>query len=156
MYCILGKQIYEMNGKPWLTLIFGTALLESLIFEINKYAVVCAHLKGLEINNNLYLFLTNQVYSKYVDSYGEFWDLGLRSCCRMRQIKPSFLGTKFVVKYWHAKHENRECCPQYGALSAFSVALAFSAVTIAVSEPFLLLAAENWRPENPNVLVPSA
>ena len=87
---------------------------------------------------------------------GEFWDLGLRSCCQMRQIKPSFLGTKFVVKYWHAKHENRECCPQHGALSAFSVGLAFSAVTIAVSEPFLLPAAENWYPENPYVLAPSA
>ena len=74
----------------------------------------------------------------------------------MRQIKPSFFGTKFVVKYGHAKHENRECCPQHGALSAFSVELAFSAVTIAVSEPFLLPATENWGPENPYVLVPSA
>ena len=68
-------------------------------------------------------------------------------------------GTKFVVKYWHAKHENRECCPQHGALSAFSAGLAFSAVNIAVSEPFycqllkigtavtkpfLLPAAKNW------------
>ncbi len=55
-------------------------------------------------------------------------------------------GTKFVVKYWHAKHENRKCCPQHGALSAFSAGLAFSAVTIAVSEPFLLPAAENRSP----------
>ena len=88
---------------------------------------------------------------------GEFWDLGLRSCCQMRQIKPIFFGTKFVVKYWHAKHENRECCPQHGAaLHVFSFGLAFSAVTIAVSEPFLLPAAENWHPENPYVLAPSA
>ena len=88
--------------------------------------------------------------------FGEFWDLGLRSCCQMRQIKPIFFGTKFVVKYWHAKHENRECCPQHGALNAFSFGLAFSAVTIAVSEPFLLPTAENWHPENPYVLAPSA
>ena len=74
----------------------------------------------------------------------------------MRQIKPSFLGTKFVVKYWHAKHENRECCPQHGALHALSVALAFSAVTIAISEPFLLPAAENWYPETRHVLAPIA
>ena len=64
----------------------------------------------------------------------------------MRQIKPSFLGTKFVVEYWHAKHENRECCPQHGASNGFALGLAFSAVTIAVSEPFLLPAAENWPP----------
>ena len=31
-----------------------------------------------------------------------------------------------------------------GALSAFSAGLAFSAVTIAVAEPFLVPAAENW------------
>jgi hypothetical protein len=46
--------------------------------------------------------------------------------------------TEFVVKYWHAKHENRKCCPQHGAFNAPSVGLAFSVVTIAVSEPFLL------------------
>ena len=62
----------------------------------------------------------------------------------MRQTVANFFGTKFVVKYWQAKHENRECCPQHGALSAVSAGLAFSAVTIAVSEPFLLPAAENW------------
>jgi hypothetical protein len=77
------------------------------------------------------------------------------------------LGSRFKValtnatnmhdKFWHqargeilasAKHENRECCPQaqHGALSAVSAGLAFSAVTIAVSEPFLLPAAENWSP----------
>ena len=38
-------------------------------------------------------------------------------------------GTEFVVKYWYAKHENRECCPQHGALNATFVSLAFSAVT---------------------------
>ena len=38
----------------------------------------------------------------------------------------------------------------------FSVGIAFSAVTIAVSEPFLLPAAEDWYPENPYVLAPSA
>jgi hypothetical protein len=53
-------------------------------------------------------------------------------------------GTKFVVKYWHAKHENRKCCPQHGALSAFTAALAFSAVTIAIPEPFLLPTAKEW------------
>ena len=38
----------------------------------------------------------------------------------------------------------------------FSVGLAFSAVTIAVSEPFLLPAAENWYPETRHVLAPIA
>jgi hypothetical protein len=61
----------------------------------------------------------------------------------MRQTVANFFGTKFVVKYWQAKHENRECCPQHGALSGISAGLAFSAVTLAVSEPFLLTAAEN-------------
>jgi hypothetical protein len=61
----------------------------------------------------------------------------------MRQTGRISFGTKFVVKYWHAKHENRNCCPQHGALNAFSVGLAFSAVTIAVSELFLLPTAEN-------------
>ena len=55
-------------------------------------------------------------------------------------------GTKIVVKYWYAKHENRKCCPQHGVLNASSAGLAFSAVTLAVSEPFLLPAAENWSP----------
>ena len=55
-------------------------------------------------------------------------------------------GAKFVVKYWDVKNENRKCCPQHGALNAFSTDLAFSAVTIAVSEHFLLPAAENWCP----------
>jgi hypothetical protein len=54
-----------------------------------------------------------------------------------------FFDAKFVVKYWLAKHKNRKCCPQHEALSAISAGLAFSAVTIAVSEPFLLLTAEN-------------
>jgi hypothetical protein len=62
----------------------------------------------------------------------------------MRQTYATFFGTKLVVKYWQAKHENRECCPQHGALSAVSAGLAFLAVNIAVSEPFLLPAAENW------------
>ena len=61
----------------------------------------------------------------------------------MRQTVAIFFGAKFVVKYWHAKHENRECCLQYGVLTASSAGLAFSAVAIAVSEPFLLPAAEN-------------
>ena len=65
----------------------------------------------------------------------------------MRRTVATFFGTKLVVKYWQAKHENRECCPQHKALSAVSAGLAFSAVTIAVSEAFLLSAAENWRPE---------
>jgi hypothetical protein len=60
----------------------------------------------------------------------------------MRQTCTISFGAKFVVKYWQAKHENRECCPQHEALSAFSAGLAFSAVTIAVPEPFLLSAAE--------------
>ena len=74
----------------------------------------------------------------------------------MRQTGKIIFGADFVVKYWHAKHENRMCCPQHGALTAPSVGLAFSAVTIAVSEPFLLPAAENWHPENPYVLAPIA
>ena len=66
-----------------------------------------------------------------------------RSRKQMRQTGTISFSTKFVVKYWYAKHENRKCCPQHGALSAFSVGLAFSAVTIAVSEPLLLPTAEN-------------
>ena len=70
-----------------------------------------------------------------------------------------------MVKYWYAKHENRERCPhvatwsnmeQHGALIPFSVGLAFTAVTIAVTEPFLLPAAENWYPEKLFFLAPSA
>ena len=57
-----------------------------------------------------------------------------------------FLGTKFVMKYWHAKHENRESCSQHGPLNGIAAGLAFSAVTIAVSEPLLLPTAENWSP----------
>jgi hypothetical protein len=56
----------------------------------------------------------------------------------MRQTGRISFGNKFLVKYWHAKHKNRECGPQHGALNAVSAGLAFSAVTIAVSEPFLL------------------
>ena len=74
----------------------------------------------------------------------------------MQQTGGISFGTEFVVKHWHAKHENRECCPQHGALNVFSVGLAFSAVTIAVSEPFLLSAAENWYPETRHVLAPIA
>ena len=64
----------------------------------------------------------------------------------MRQTSKISFGAKFVVKYWNAKQENRECCPQHGALNAFCVGLAFSAVTVAVSEPFLVPTAENWYP----------
>jgi hypothetical protein len=51
----------------------------------------------------------------------------------MRQTVAKFFGAKFVVKY-------------ILALNVFSAGLAFSAVTLAVSEPFLLPAAENWSP----------
>jgi hypothetical protein len=34
-----------------------------------------------------------------------------------------FFGAKFAVKYWQAKHENRECCPQHGALNGISTRL---------------------------------
>jgi hypothetical protein len=66
----------------------------------------------------------------------------------MRQTRGVSFGAKFMVKYWHAKHENRECCPQHGDLNLFFVGLAFSTVAIhvAVPEPFLLPAAENWYP----------
>jgi hypothetical protein len=75
----------------------------------------------------------------------------------MRQTVAKFFGTKLVVKYWQAKHENRECCPQHGALNAFCAAgLAFSAVTIAVSEPFLLSAAENWSTGWRSILAPNS
>jgi hypothetical protein len=74
----------------------------------------------------------------------------------MRQTCTTFFGTKFVVKYWETKHENRKCCPQRGALNGISAGLAFSAVTLAVSEPFLLPAAENWHPVARHVLAPSA
>jgi hypothetical protein len=63
-------------------------------------------------------------------------------------------GAKFVVKYWYVKHENRKCCPQHEALNASSVGLAFSAITIAVYEPFLLPTAENWSPDRGYVLAP--
>jgi hypothetical protein len=75
----------------------------------------------------------------------------------MRQKGTISFGTKFVVKYWHAKHENRKCCPQHGALNGISAGLAFSVVTLAVSEPFLLPIAEkaeNWHPVTRYVLVP--
>ena len=58
--------------------------------------------------------------------------------------------------YWQAKHENRECCPQHGALNGNSAGLAFSAVTLAVSEPFLLPTAENWSPRWRTILAPGS
>jgi hypothetical protein len=84
-------------------------------------------------------------------SISEFWDLGLRSP-NNTTTKGIFFGTKFVVKYWHAKHKNRECCPQHGALNPFYVGLAFLAVTIAVSGP----TAENWYPVGGYVLAPGS
>ena len=66
-----------------------------------------------------------------------------RTCVYTRRVSPEYYG-------------NRIFYAQHGALSAFSVDLAFSAVTIAVSEPSLLPAAENWYPENSYVLAPSA
>jgi hypothetical protein len=74
----------------------------------------------------------------------------------MRRIGRISFGTKFVVKYWHAKHENRKCCPKHGALNAFSAGLAFSAINLAVSEPFLIPAAENWYPITGYVLAPGS
>jgi hypothetical protein len=65
----------------------------------------------------------------------------------MRQTEAKYFG---AVKYWHAKHENRKCCPKHEALNVSSAGLAFSVVTIAVSEPFLLPTAENWCPGGPN------
>ena len=64
----------------------------------------------------------------------------------MRQTGTISIGTEFVVEYWHAKHENPKCCPQHVASTALFDGLAFSAVTIAVSEAFLLPTAENWSP----------
>jgi hypothetical protein len=87
---------------------------------------------------------------------GEFWDLGFRSRQQMRQTRAIFFGTKFMVKYWYAKHENREYCPQHGALNPFFAGSAFSAVTIAVSEPFLLPTVENWYPFWRYVLAPGS
>ena len=74
----------------------------------------------------------------------------------MRQTVANFFGTKFVVKYWHAKHENRKCCPQHEALNTSSTGLAVSAVNVAVSEPFLLPTAENWSPDRGYVLAPGS
>jgi hypothetical protein len=74
----------------------------------------------------------------------------------MRQPGRISFGTKFVVKYWHAKHENRKCCPQHGALSGIFASLAISAVTLAVFEPFLLPAAENWHPVIGYVMAPGS
>jgi hypothetical protein len=64
----------------------------------------------------------------------------------MRQTGKVSFGTEFVVKYWHAKHENRKYCPQHEALNGPSAGSAISAVTIAVSEAFLLATTENWYP----------
>ena len=72
----------------------------------------------------------------------------------MRQTDPIFFGAKFMVKYWHAKLENRECCPQHGRLNGISAGLAFSAVTIAVSEAFLLPTTENGCPVRRYVMAP--
>jgi hypothetical protein len=68
--------------------------------------------------------------------------------------------------FWHqvrgeilartAKHENAECCPQHGALSGISAGLAFSAITIAISEPFLQPTAENWSPGWRYILAPGS
>jgi hypothetical protein len=75
----------------------------------------------------------------------------------MRQTGATFFfGTKFVVKYWHAKNENRKCCPQHGALNGPFAGLAFTAVTIAVSESFLLPTTENWHPVGWHVLAPGS
>ena len=74
----------------------------------------------------------------------------------MRQTVATFFGTEFVAKYWQANHENRKCCPQHGALNAFVVGSTFSAVTIAVSESFLLPAAENWSPVERHILAPGS
>jgi hypothetical protein len=45
-----------------------------------------------------------------------------------------------------------KCYPKHGALNASSAGLAFSAVTIAVSEPFILPTAENWCLGGRNIL----
>jgi hypothetical protein len=60
----------------------------------------------------------------------------------MRQTVAIFFGAEFEVKYSQAKYENPKCCPKHGASNAPSAGLAFSAVTIAVYEAFLLPAAE--------------
>jgi len=74
----------------------------------------------------------------------------------MRQTGRVSFGTEFVVKYGHAKHENRECCPQHGALNGISAGLAFSAVTLAVPEPFLLPTTRNWPPGWRHILAPGS
>ena len=73
----------------------------------------------------------------------------------MRQTLGIFFGTKFVVKYWHAKHKI-ESVVHNMELTAFSAGLAFSAVTIAVSEHFLLPTAENWSPGWRTILAPGS
>ena len=65
-----------------------------------------------------------------------------------------FFGPNFVVKFGHAKYEILKFCPKHGALNEFSADLALSAVTIDVSEPFLLAATKNWCLEKPLVLSP--
>jgi hypothetical protein len=74
----------------------------------------------------------------------------------MRQTWGIFFGAKFVVKYWHAKHEKRKWCPQHGALNGSFAGLAFSAVAIALPEPFLLTIAKNWCPRRGYVLAPNS
>ena len=84
-------------------------------------------------------FLTPRFLSSFCKHFQTF-----SSKKKMRQTCMISFGTKFVVKYWHAEHENRTRYPEHGALYPFYIGLAFPAVTIAVSEPFLLQAAENW------------
>jgi hypothetical protein len=60
--------------------------------------------------------------------------------------------TYFTLPYL----ENRKCFPQHGALNAPSAGVAFSAVTIAVSEAFLLPAAENWSRVGRHILAPGS
>jgi hypothetical protein len=58
------------------------------------------------------------------------------------------------VEYWHAKHDNRKCCPQHGALAVPFARSAFSAVTIAISEAFLLTIAEIRSPIGRHIMAP--
>ena len=67
----------KMNGKPRLTLIFGTALLESLVFEINKYYWMTKSCKKADR-----ALLHDEVRFLIFDRMTE-------TCCRLRPLEGS-------------------------------------------------------------------
>ena len=68
------------------------------------------------------------------------------------------MGSRFKVSLTNATNSGevfwRQVRGEILALNVFSAGLAFSAVTLAVSEPSLLPAAENWSPGWRSILAP--